>query len=466
MYNEKIGILEEVVSEYIHPQNNTYPLWNYGNPVIVRDNDMVYVTIPETSETETPFLNTRLQVFRKAGNDKWEKVYSTIKYDQREPCPIARKKPGNIVVSINTGIVPFRTSSDGREIMWYCEPYLLEFDENNIKFPKVLKPKWDEDWSFTDHSYRGIATDPSNGSMYVMNQEGFLWKPGYLGRYHWAYYDENGQWANCGVMSFDRRTGYPMLCLRDAKAYFCATSDIDEPNEEWMAYKREVTGQWWDFDFRKLYLAKTDDISEHSFGEPLVVEDVDSTCGFIRHCDMFVDRDGVVSILYIVTNCLKPFMRDKFFSDMKIRVSLRLCKVKDGVILSKQDIYTCSENKNTEHISGKMETGALKPGNDFHTDRPVPSCGAFAALDDGRLYVVYSLSGYSEDEDSRQGNYVVRISPSAVEEPTRLELETPLQVFFAAAERSGSQLGKYADLFGLAHNGVNELRYVRLQFDE
>ena len=457
---------EEVVDTYIHPMNNTYPLWNYGNPTIVRDGQNVYVSIPLTNEADKSFLKTRLQVFVKRGEGPFVREYVAERSDQREPCPIARLGEGDIVVSVNLGIVPFRVgrAAIGPETMWYCEPYVLRFREGqDMMFPEVLKPRWDEDWPFTDHSYRGIATDPVNHEMFVANLEGFLWKPGYLGRFHWAFMDADGKWASNGLLEFPRRVGYPLSAIRNRNVHFVGTSDIDEPNQVWMDYKREVTGQNWDFDFRILYHTETPDIATTPFSTPLEVENVDDTSGHIHHEDLYLAPDGTAHILYLVKNCWKRYMRDKFFPGMPLTVKLVHARVKDGKVLGKTVLAECVENPESTYVSGGLRIGPANGGDEFNTDTPLPDGGSFVTLADGRVFVIYHQSGQNPAGEDVSGDYCVQVLPEP-SETVKLDVRYPLKTFYAAALRDGSEQCDCADLFGLTDGGDLDLRYMRLHF--
>jgi hypothetical protein len=454
--------VEETIAAFEMPNNNTFPLWSYGAPTIVRQGEDVYATIPEVSKDVPPMCNTRLQLFRKQGESGWQRIFANPIFDQREPCPIARLGDGSILVSINPAVTPFRSNAAGSEVMWYCEPYLLRFPEDE-PFAEVLKPQWDTDWPFTDHSYRGLATDPSEQSLLVMNIEGYQWKPGPQGRYHWAFRDGAGRWANQGLLEFPLRCCYPCISLKDRRVNVVAISDTDEPNSEWMEYKRDFAGIPYDFDFRKLYFAWADDIEQGGFHEPVLIESVDQTAGHIKHFDLYVDADNVAHILYLVRNFRQPFMRDRFFPGQTLTATLKTVRVKDGVVQSEHVLAHSTEDLQGSLWSYGPPPEARNTTESFQTNVPVPLHAAYHAAPDGRLYVVYALGGVDETGSDLAQNYLVEITNGQPPVPLRIEMDDPLKIFYTAAARIGSTPSDSIDLFGTGKRHPDQIRYARIQ---
>ena len=63
--------------------------------------------------------------------------------------------------------------------------------------------------------------------------------------------------------------------------HFCGVSDIVEPYPEWRAYKKQLTGKEWDYDFRRLFYTWTPDITREKFRHWVEVASRDKTCGWI-----------------------------------------------------------------------------------------------------------------------------------------------------------------------------------------
>lgn len=454
--------VEETITAFQMPNNNTFPLWCYGAPTITRWQDRVYATVPDVSPDLPPMCNTRLQLFCKQGDKPWQRVYLHPHYNQREPCPVAHLGEGQIIVSTNHAVAPFRASEPGGGQMWYCEPYLLAFNPDQADFPGVIKPAWDEDWPFTDHSYRGLATDPVRRELFVMNIEGYQWQPGPQGRYHWAFRDESGAWAASGRLEFPVRSCYPCISLKDRRVDILATSDIDEPNPEWMAYKRDFAGIPYDFDFRRLYYVCAPDISRGGFNEPILVDTCDETAGHIRHFDLFVDAQQVVHILYLRRNIRQPFMRDRFFPGQAIIASLNWVRIKEGRVISKQVIARSQEDPAGAYWSFAMPDGEVNLSDSFRTQALTPQHAAFAAAESGQLFAVTTLGGTAQDGTDLAKNYLVELVPGQTLPPVEIRLADPMKVFFTAPARNGSLPAGCVDLFGIGKGAPGQVRYARV----
>lgn len=459
--------VEEIISSFEMPNNNTFPLWCYGAPTIVRYQDKVYATIPEVAPNTPPMCNTRPQLFCKAGDESWQRVFVNPIFDQREPCPVASLGDGRILISINSAITPFRGEQQGKYLMWYCEPYLLSLDGNQPeqRFPEVLKPAWDCDWPFTDHSYRGLAADAARQELFMMNIEGYLWKPGPQGRYHWAFRDAAGNWLKNGLLEFPIRCCYPCISLKDRSVDIVAISDMDEPNAEWMAYKREYAGIPYDFDFRKLHYVHAEDITQDGFSKPVVIEDCDATAGHIKHFDLYVDDGGIAHVAYVARNIRQPFMRDKFWPDQRLSATLKVARIKNGAVLSEQIIAHCREEENGRLWSYAIPSGEKNTSESFQTNDMVPLHAAFHATPDGRLFVFYCLGGTDRDGNDLAKNYLIEVTGGQTAAPVEIELSDPLKIFFAAPARNGSTPGNQMDLFGIPKHHPDQINYIRIRID-
>lgn len=458
--------IEEKLTTFLIPNNGSSPFWSYGTPTIVRYENRVYATVPETSTEALPTCNTRLQLFCKEGEGAWEKIFVNPEFDQREPCPIGSMGDGRIMVSINPRVAPFR-GNPASAIMWYCEPYLLEFDvDGQNKYPAIIKPKWDMAWPFTDHSYRGLSIDRDRKELFVMNIEGYQWKEGPQGRFHWAFLDKDGGWAANGLLEFPVRACYPCISLKDRAVHLVAISDIDEPNQEWMAYKRHYTGENWDFDFRILYYTSTDDIVNNDFAEPVVIEDHDSTAGHIKHLDLYVDSDNIVHVLYIARNIWKPFMRDKFWPAKRLFAELKVARLKDGQVLDKTVIARCSEDPDGDLWSFAPPTGEKNAGESFRTNDFAPKHGAFHVTPSGRLFVLYSMGGFDQAGIEYGESYLKEIGCDPTAETIKLAVEEPSNCFFVATPRTGSSPSEFVDLMGMSLKNPNQINYLRFKITD
>ncbi len=500
-----VDVLRELkVVEFVVPNNGSSPFWCYGSPPIARDGETVVISVPETGVGIAPTSNTRLQLFVLRGDEagaSFRREFVAPRYDQREPCPIARlpgrprfepdaaartsthlgagvdvdgddrfrDSNGNrILVSINPSVAAFRGAPDGSSAMYYCEPYLLDFESGDLsRYPEIIKPAWDQRWPFTDHSYRGIASDFDRDEFLLLNVEGYLWRPGYEGRFHWWFADgaagsPGGKGADsAGRIDFPVRCCYPIVTLRERQSYVVAISDIDEPNATWMDYKREITGQQWDFDFRNLYAVYNPDVTRKPYSEPFLVDSVEETSGHIRHLDAALDGEGNLHVLYIRRNVWKTFMRDRFFPYLQLTIELVHATIREDQVLGRQVLMTCREEKSGVH---EVVLNAYGPGDRwerFRTNDRWPDYAAFYTAPDNRLVVLAAVS-------PQPTLLACELSLLSGERRMLLQagVEVPFSVvpslFFVAGPRQGSTCDGRADLMIWNRADPDFVRYAQL----
>src|SRR4051812_17469523 len=218
---------EEVVATCKPPNNGAGPLWCYGAPLIVRQGELVYVSVMETGEGVPPLSNTRWRLFRRDERG-WKLVRQPEGFRHREPCPVVGLGDGRLALSVNPSIEPPGTQY-GR-----CDPHLLLFDARKLEeAPMTLRPVWPKGVHFTDHSYRGIAVDAARGELLVLNIDATT------SAQHWAFGSADGGFTRAGAIAFPIRACYPQVAIRDRSAHVMAIGDIVEPNETWRTFKRQ-----------------------------------------------------------------------------------------------------------------------------------------------------------------------------------------------------------------------------------
>ncbi len=476
-------LVEETVTTFDPPSNGSYPLWSYGSPPMVRDGEVVIMSIPETGAGVAPTANTRFQLFaRREG--MWRREYVDPFYNQREPCPIAllpsrprfvpdpsqwpekagdpeafRPCSGNrLIVSSNPSVAPMRAAPDGSSVMHYCEPCLLDFDSASLSsYPQLIKPRWDEPWPFTDHSYRGVAADHACEHLLVLNVEGYQWREPYAGRFHWCTIDPDGRTATHGTLAFPVRCCYPAVTYRDGAASVVAISDIDEPNEEWMAYKREATGQRWDFDFRNLYLAWADNLVA-GFGSPVLLDSAEATAGHIRHMDTALDDDGTLHLVYVKRNVWKRFMRDRFFPELPLQIELVHMTVRNGEIVGRQTLMRCVEHAEGRHTVPLESYGPAGARESFTTNDSWPEYAALHTAASRAIWLIWS-------EMPGPRLRIRRIHPNPGE-PLDVPVSSVPPLFFSAPARLGTWPSNTVDLMAARRDAANEVRYIAIGIEE
>ncbi len=422
----KVEVEEEIVT-YTSPNNGAGPLWCYGSPVMVRDGERLFLSINETGKDVPPLCNTRWRLFERTSQG-WTLRANAEEYREREPCPLVQSEDGLLFLSVNPSTEPPGVKYGP------CDPHLLKFDMDDFrKKPAPSKPNWSEGTYFTDHSYRGIAADRENHEILLFNIHARS------GIQYWSLRDREGNWTANGTIEFPIRSCYPQTALRNRSGHIMAIGDIVEPTPEWQAYKKEKTGRDWDYVFRRLFYSWSPDVSKQDFAEPIEIENVDPTAGYIRNLDMWLAKDGSAYLLYTVSPVQNDLMRDRFFPDMKLQTSLVCTVVKEGEIIKKLTITKGGEGLTT----------------------PQPHYARFHATPDGRLFVVMFVTDTTPDGKSIQENRIQQILPKKGK-AIRIPLKDPFRSFFTATERGGSLPSNILDLYGICSQG-NVLRYAKIQ---
>jgi hypothetical protein len=417
--------VEEVVATCASPNNGAGPLWCYGAPMVVRLGDDVFASVMETGQGVPPLCNTRWRLYHRDANG-WSLARAPEGFRNREPCPLANTGRGQLVLSVNPSTQPPGTQF-GR-----CDPHLLRFDASHPeRGPEALRPTWPKSAHFTDHSYRGLATDARRGEILALNIDATT------SVQHWALGNADGDFSRTGTIAFPIRACYPQVALRDGAAHVMAIGDVVEPVAAWRDYKKEKTGRAWDYVFRRLFYTGTPDIARRDFAEPVEIDSAEATAGHITNLDLWIDPEGKAHLLYLKTN-LTPLLRDRFFPGRKIATALEHVEVDDGKVVARSTLLAGGE--------GARET---------------PHYARFHAAGDGTLKVVAYVSGTREDGSSFAENRLVDARPGA-KGATALPLKSPFSIFFTAAERGGNRPSDTLDLFGIAGDG-NTLRYARVR---
>lgn len=429
MFSQTSVIVEadEVVATCESPGNGAGPFWCYGSPLIVRYGDDVFVSAVEKGENVPLLCNTRWRVFKKHADNNWEMVQASEKFNQREPCPIVGFSDGRLFLSVNPSTQPEGTQYGE------CNPHLIEFSASEAtKLGAKIQPDWDGEFIFTDHSYRGISVDGKRGEILLLNIHARS------GDQLWSFRNTEGKWSNKGRIIFPIRSCYPQVALKNSSAHVLAIGDIVEPNEEWRKYKFEKTGSAWDYVFRRLFYTWTPDITKKAFSEPIEVDDLEATSGHITNLDLWIDQDMQAHLLYRKQSVQSDFMRDKFFPDVPMTVSLEYVVIKNGKVIKRETLL-----KGGEGASGEM-----------------PGYGRFHIAKDGRLFVIYYCSGKDENGNPISENRLLQIMPNTDSKPITIPFQKPFGMLFTAIDRGGTPPSDTIDIFGPG-NGT-ELRYARV----
>lgn len=433
--------IEEDVYHYEPPNNGAGPGWCHGSTCIVRVGQDVFASGTETIPDARPLNNVRWLLFRR-GPAGWELLRRDEIGRTREPCPMAAFADGRVFLSANPTLTEPGTYGGP------ARPEILQFSAADPRAePTTLLPAWDGAPAFTEHSYRSFAADGPGGELILMQNVGYTHS-------EWAFRDREGTWAASGRLvwpfgaEYDEpqpiRVCYPTVALKNRAVHFCGVSDIVEPYRAWRAYKKELTGQDWDYDFRRLFYTWSDDITRGQFHDWVEVSSRDRTCGWIFPCDLWVAPDGQVHILW-TERALDERLRDKFFPDERQSIALNYAVLRDGRVVLRRALQERREGE-----------GRLTPG-----------LGRFQVTPDNRLFVFYYVSGANAQGQAVSENRVVEVWPGGeMGTPVPVPFQHPFTSFFTATVRGGSAPSYTLDLLGESPGRAQTVRYARVRLGE
>lgn len=430
---------EEVVYEFTPANNGAGPMWCHGSTSIVRAGDRVFATGLETLDDVAPLNNCRWFLMERT-KEGWQKIYTDPKRT-REPSPIAAFMHGPLFVSANPTSV-----TDPAQYAGPSKPEIVQFDPSGPTNPvTVLRPDWSGEPSFTEHSYRSFAADRAARELIVFQNIDYT-------HAEWSFLDRTGQWSARGKLDWPQGDGYvtaqpiricyPNVALRDRAVYFCGVSDILEPNPEWRDFKRELTGQQWDYDFRRLFFTWAPDIANTGFNEWIEISSREKTAGWITPGDLWVAPNDDVHLLWN-ERALDERLREKFFPEEKQSHGLYHAVVRDGKVVHRRALVLAEEG------------GA----------QDIPGRGRFHITEGGDLLVVCAVNR-TTDTGRVQENWLLRIDEGfQVGEPITLPLKRPFTDFFTTTIRAGSPRSNVIELLGRQAGRGNVMSYARIRVE-
>ena len=279
-----------------------------------------------------------------------------------------------------------------------ARPEILQFSAKDPKAPfETILPVWDGQPQFTEHSYRSFAADSSSGALILFQNIGYT-------HAEWAFRDGDGRWAAKGKLAwpwgaeYDKpqpiRVCYPDVAIRGRAVHFCGVSDIEEPYAKWRDYKLKLTGQKWDYDFRRLFYTWTDDITTGKFHPWVEIASRDKTCGWIDPGDLWLAPDGSVHILW-KERAIDERLRKEFFPGEKQSYSLQYAVLRAGKVISQRTLLRAEEGQRCV----------------------VPGRGRFHVMPDGRLLAFYYVQGRDAAGKAVSENRVMELRPGWDQRP-------------------------------------------------
>ena len=431
--------IEEDVYTYESADNGAGPMWCSGSTCLVRAGNDVLASGLETLKDAKPLNNCRWMLFRRSAAG-WEKVRVDETGRTREPCPIATFSDGRVFLSVNPTLVPRGQPGGGP-----ARPEILQFSgADPTETPETLLPTWSGKPSFTEHSYRSFAADGPNRELILFQNIGYT-------HAEWAFRDKAGQWSAQGRLpwpwgaDYEKpepiRVCYPNVALKGRAVYFCGVSDIIEPHRAWREFKKQLTGRDWDYDFRRLFLTWTPDITREKFRDWVEIASRDKTCGWISPGDLWVAPDGAVHLLW-AERALDERLRAKFFPDAKQRHALNYAVVRDGKVVLRRTLAEGGEG-----LSGE-----------------IPSAGRFQVTPDQRLTAFYYTGGRGPEGTPVSENRLMEILPGGkTGAPVTVPLKRPFTSFFTTTVRGGSPPSHTLELLGLREGAPLTVSYARVR---
>jgi hypothetical protein len=430
--------IEENVYHFKPSDNGSGPLWCHGSTCLVRVGNDRFASGIETLPDVKPLNNCRWLLFQR-GPDGWKQVHADPQARTREPSPLVAFPDGPLFLSANP------TESTVREGGGPARPEILQFSASRPRTPFVrLMPGWDGTPAFTEHSYRSFAADGPNREFILFQNVDYT-------HAEWTFYDRHGQWKAKGKLpwpwgaDYDKpqpiRVCYPTVALKDRAVHFCGVSDILEPNAAWRAYKKQLTGREWDYDFRRLFYTWVPDVRTGKFSAWVEIASREKTCGWIFPGDLWISPDGAAHVIW-TERALDERLRQRFYPGLTQTHALNYAVVRAGTVADRHSLVVAREGESAV----------------------IPSYPRFQVTPDNRLFVFFFASGTDAKGESVAENRVMEIYPGgSCSGQVKVPLRYPLTSYFTATVRGGSPPSDTLELLGHRQATASMVSYARVR---
>lgn len=428
-------LCEEEVYSYEPADNGAGPMWCHGSTCLVRVGEKLFASGLETLKDAKPLNNCRWLLFTRSA-DGWQQLSTPDIGRTREPSPMAAFDDGRFFLSANPTLLTNRETYSGP-----ARPEILQFSATHpeLGFERLL-PIWEGGPAFSEHSYRSFAADAEKHELILFQNIDYT-------HAEWSFLDNAGKWYAQGKLKWPIenvkpiRVCYPNVALKNRAVHFCGTSDIVEPNTEWRDFKKQLTGQQWDYTFRRLFYTWTPDVTKEQFHQWVELANLDATAGGITLGDLWLASDGTVHLLW-TEHALDGRLREKFFPQAKQKQSLKYVVLRDGKILSQRLLLE------------SVEGGAAE----------VPGRARFQVTPENRLFAVFYVSGRTADGRPISENRIMELSAESNESNSLvLPLKHPFSEFFTTTVRAGSPPSRELELLGPRIDSSKTISYARIR---
>ena len=231
------------------------------------------------------------------------------------------------------------------------------------------------------------------------------------------------------------------MALKDRRVYFFGISDIIEPKSAWREYKKEITGRDWDYDFRRLFMTWSDDITTGKFHPWIEIASREETGGWINPNDLWIAPDGDVHLLWN-ERAIDERLREKFFPDAKQSHSLNYGVFRHGKVILRKSLVLAREGRSND----------------------VPVTGRFHVTPDNQLYVIDCVGHKDKQGKTMYENRIIALSSKGVPgKPAVLPLKRAFTNFFTATIRGGSAPSDRIDMLGTLADERQAIHYAGIR---